>query len=74
LPPAALRIDVRAASTIALVTEPLSTTCCLSPIGTAAAELEALAQADEKVQLFLTGKLVVKIVTVPDKLINLVVK
>ena len=37
-------------------------------------ELESLALADEKVQPHLAGKQVVKIVTVPDKLVNVVVK
>jgi leucyl-tRNA synthetase len=44
------------------------------PFGTTAAELEALAKADEKVQPFVGGKQVVKIITVPDKLVNIVVK
>src|SRR5271157_3733871 len=45
-----------------------------APFGTAAPELEARAKADEKVQPFLAGKQVVKIVTVPDKLVNIVVR
>jgi leucyl-tRNA synthetase len=36
-------------------------------------ELEARAQADEKVRPFLTGKQVKKIIVVPDKLVNIVV-
>jgi leucyl-tRNA synthetase len=36
--------------------------------------LEALAMADEKVRPFLAGKKVVKVITVPDKLVNVVVK
>ena len=42
--------------------------------GAPADRLEALALADEKVQTFLAGKKVVKVITVPDKLVNLVVK
>ena len=37
-------------------------------------ELERLALADEKVQPFLDGKQVVKVIVVPDKLVNIVVK
>jgi leucyl-tRNA synthetase len=37
-------------------------------------ELEARALADEKVQPFLAGKRVVKVIVVPDKLVNIVVK
>jgi leucyl-tRNA synthetase len=36
--------------------------------------LEARALSDEKVKPFLEGKQVVKIITVPDKLVNIVVK
>jgi leucyl-tRNA synthetase len=46
----------------------------LAPFGTAAAEIEALARSDEKVQPFLSGKQVVKVIAVPDKLVNLVVR
>ena len=42
--------------------------------GTPKEELEARALADEKVKPFLDGKQVVKIITVPDKLVNIVVK
>jgi leucyl-tRNA synthetase len=42
--------------------------------GTPKEELEARALADEKVKPFLEGKQVVKIITVPDKLVNIVVK
>jgi leucyl-tRNA synthetase len=42
--------------------------------GTPKAELEAAALADEKVKPFLEGKQVVKRITVPDKLVNIVVK
>ena len=38
------------------------------------ASLEALARADEKVQLWLADKRVVKVIVVPGKLVNLVVK
>jgi leucyl-tRNA synthetase len=36
--------------------------------------LESLAMADEKVQPFTTGKQVVKVIIVPDKLVNIVVR
>jgi leucyl-tRNA synthetase len=42
--------------------------------GTPKEELEARALADEKVKPFLEGKQVVKVITVPDKLVNIVVK
>ena len=42
--------------------------------GTPASELEKLALADPKVQTFTAGKTVVKIIVVPDKLVNIVVK
>jgi leucyl-tRNA synthetase len=45
-----------------------------APFGTAKEVLEALALADEKVKPFLEGKQVVKVIIVPDKLVNLVVK
>src|SRR5271157_5558333 len=44
------------------------------PFGTSKEELESLALADEKVQPYLAGKQVVKVITVPDKLVNVVVK
>ena len=44
------------------------------PFGTPKEELEALALADAKVKAFTDGKTVVKIVIVPDKLVNIVVK
>jgi leucyl-tRNA synthetase len=44
------------------------------PFGTPKEELEALAMADEKVQPHLAGKQVLKVITVPDKLVNVVVK
>jgi leucyl-tRNA synthetase len=42
--------------------------------GTPKEELEARALADEKVKPFLEGKQIAKIITVPDKLVNIVVK
>jgi leucyl-tRNA synthetase len=44
------------------------------PFGTAKEELESMAKADEKVKPFVDGKQIVKIVVVPDKLVNIVVK
>ncbi len=44
------------------------------PFGTPKEELEKLALADEKVRLFVGGKPVVKIIVLPDRLINIVVK
>jgi len=44
------------------------------PAGTGAAELGQLAQADEKVKALMEGKAIVKVIAVPDKLVNLVVK
>ena len=44
------------------------------PFGADQAVLEKLALADPKAQPFLTGKQVVKVIVVPDKLVNLVVK
>ena len=45
-----------------------------APFGTPKEELEARAQADERVRAFLEGKQVVRIVSVADKLVNIVVK
>jgi len=45
-----------------------------APFGTPKEELESRARADEKVRSFLAGKQVVKVVTVPDKIVNIVVK
>src|SRR5258708_38188469 len=42
--------------------------------GTPKEELEARALADEKVRTLVDGKQVVKIIAVPDKLVNIVVK
>ena len=44
------------------------------PFGTPTQELEAGALADEKARTFLEGKHVVKVITVPDKLVNVVVR
>ncbi len=44
------------------------------PFGTSREELERLALADPKAQSFVDGKQVVKVVVVPDKLVNVVVK
>jgi leucyl-tRNA synthetase len=45
-----------------------------APFGTSEEELRARAFADEKVKPFLAGKQVVKVIIVPDKLVNIVVK
>ena len=45
-----------------------------APFGTPKDELEKLALADAKVQQAIAGKQVVRIVAVPDKLVNIVVK
>jgi len=42
--------------------------------GTAKDALEQLALADEKVKPFVEGKAIVKVIVVPDKLVNVVVK
>ena len=44
------------------------------PAGTDAQGLTSFAKDDDKIQALLEGKTVVKIIAVPDKLINLVVK
>jgi leucyl-tRNA synthetase len=44
------------------------------PFGTAQKEVERLARADAKVHAFLEGRQVVKVVFVPDRLLNIVVK
>jgi leucyl-tRNA synthetase len=46
----------------------------MAPFGTSKEELEKLALADPSTQPFVTGKQVVKVVVVPDKLVNIVVK
>ena len=45
-----------------------------APFGSSKEELERAALEDEKVQPFLEGKRVVKVVVVPDKLVNIVVR
>jgi len=44
------------------------------PFGTSKDQLEALARTDHKVKPFLEGKQIVKVIVVPDKLVNFVVK
>ncbi len=44
------------------------------PFGTPQAELEKIALADAKVQPFIAGKQIVKVIVVPDKLVNIVVR
>jgi leucyl-tRNA synthetase len=44
------------------------------PFGTSEVELKKLALADPKVQPFIEGKQVVKVIVIPDKLVNIVVK
>jgi leucyl-tRNA synthetase len=44
------------------------------PFGTAREELERQARADDKIQPFLKNKHVLKVIVVPDKLVNIVVK
>ena len=44
------------------------------PFGTPQAEIEKLALADPKAEQFIAGKPVVKIIVVPDKLVNIVVR
>ena len=44
------------------------------PFGTPSAEVEVAALADEKVRPFLAAKQVVKVIVVPDKLVNIVVR
>jgi len=44
------------------------------PFGTPQAEIEKLSLADPKAQQFIEGKQVVKIIVVPDKLVNIVVR
>jgi len=46
----------------------------VAPKGTASTELERLARADHKIQQYLGGKTVYKVVVVVDKLVNFVVK
>jgi leucyl-tRNA synthetase len=44
------------------------------PFGTPKDELEALAKADPKIQAQIAGKQIVKVILVPDKLVNVVVR
>jgi leucyl-tRNA synthetase len=44
------------------------------PFGTGKADLEKIALEDDRIQTFVAGKQIVKIVVVPDKLVNIVVK
>ncbi len=44
------------------------------PAGTGKAELERTALENDKVKLFLAGKQVVKVVAIPDRLVNIVAK
>jgi leucyl-tRNA synthetase len=44
------------------------------PFGTPKEELERIAKADEKIQPHIAGKTIAKIIVVPDKLVNIVVK
>ncbi|MBC7927482.1 MAG: leucine--tRNA ligase [Bryobacteraceae bacterium] len=46
----------------------------LVPLGTPSQQLEEMALADQKLQPFIQGKQIVKIIVVPDKLVNIVVK
>ena len=45
-----------------------------APFGTPKEALETRARADEKVQALLDGKQLVKVIVVPDKLVNFVVR
>ena len=45
-----------------------------APFGTSKEELEARGAGGRKVQPFLAGKQAVKLIVVPDKLVNIVVK
>jgi len=45
-----------------------------APFGTSKEEIESRALEDEKVKSYVEGKKVVKIITVPDKLVNIVVR
>jgi leucyl-tRNA synthetase len=45
-----------------------------APFGTPKDQLESRAMTDEKVRQFTAGKQVVKVIAVPDKLVNIVVK
>jgi leucyl-tRNA synthetase len=45
-----------------------------APFGTDKDALQAQALADDKVKPFVDGKQIVKVIAVPDKLLNIVVK
>jgi leucyl-tRNA synthetase len=45
-----------------------------APFGTSRDDLEKMAMANERVKSFLEGKSIVKVVVVPDRLVNIVVK
>jgi len=45
-----------------------------APFGTARDELQRLALANDKVKQFSDGKQIAKVVVVPDRLVNVVVK
>jgi leucyl-tRNA synthetase len=45
-----------------------------APFGTPREELERRARADDKIRSYLDGKQIVKVIVVPDKLVNIVVK
>ncbi|MBV8072968.1 MAG: leucine--tRNA ligase [Acidobacteriaceae bacterium] len=45
-----------------------------APFGTSREELERLAQSNERVKPFLSGKSIAKVIVVPDRLVNFVVK
>jgi leucyl-tRNA synthetase len=45
-----------------------------APFGTSQAELQRLALANERIKPFVEGKQIVKVVVVPDRLVNIVVK
>jgi leucyl-tRNA synthetase len=44
------------------------------PAGLAAADMEALARSDARITALTEGKTIVKIITVPNKLVNIVVQ
>ncbi len=45
-----------------------------TPIGTSAAEMQKLALADETIKRWTEGKEIIKIIPIPDKLVNIVIK
>jgi len=44
------------------------------PVGTGKDELQKIAFSDDKIQSFIAGKEIVKVIVVPDKLVNIVIK